>query len=439
MPENRTYRATTVTHALSQVKKDLGPDAVIVATRRFRTGSVLGVGGTPVVEIVASPPANTHAAPSPRASLAAMRDEVPTRRTKIDSPADPRPPALSVAVPATQATRPRSADRLRATPVRPAPTDPAALDALRDEMGAIRTMVGQLLRCSNSAAAAAGRDRAGFAEAAVFERGSLSEPLFAHYTRLVDAGVDAEVAYGVVAGAADDAGPTLAGDVRRVREAVLARLAGEIPCRRLFEPPLATGRAVVVALVGPTGVGKTTTIAKLAADHALRRGRKVSLVTTDTYRIGAVDQLRTYADIIGIPLAVAPTPGEAADAVRRASGSDLVFLDTAGRSPADDRRIDDLAELIEAVRPDHRLLVLAATTADVVLRRIIARFAALDPDGLVLSKLDEAPALGAIVNAPCRSSLPVALVTTGQDVPDCLADAVPERLAAAVLDGEIPT
>ena len=125
-------------------------------------------------------------------------------------------------------------------------------------------------------------------------------------------------------------------------------------------PPIraVVGTRRMVALVGPTGVGKTTTVAKLAANFKLVHGLRVGLITVDTYRIAAVEQLKTYAEIIDLPLAVANDPGQMHQAVEELGAVDMVFIDTAGRSPRDEVKIRELADFMAQARPDEVHLVL---------------------------------------------------------------------------------
>ncbi len=152
-------------------------------------------------------------------------------------------------------------------------------------------------------------------------------------------------------------------------------------------PPIAAvaGTRRVVALVGPTGVGKTTTVAKLAANFKLAHGFRPGLVTVDTYRIAAVEQLRTYAEIIDLPLAVANAPGEMRRAIDELGDVDLVLIDTAGRSPRDEVKIRELADFLAEARPDEVHLVLSAVAGERSLRAAVERFARVqrrppDPD-----------------------------------------------------------
>jgi flagellar biosynthesis protein FlhF len=188
-----------------------------------------------------------------------------------------------------------------------------------------------------------------------------------------------------------------------------------------------------VALVGPTGVGKTTTIAKLAANYRLRERRHVGLITVDTYRIAAVEQLRTYADIIDLPMQVVSSPREMREAVRRLEGLDLILMDTAGRSPRDEIKIQELKAFLSEAGADDVLLVMSSVAGARVLEQTAERFAAVGVTGLVITKLDEASSLGNLVPLVRSSRLPLAYLTNGQNVPDDIEVAEAERLAAAIL------
>lgn len=191
-------------------------------------------------------------------------------------------------------------------------------------------------------------------------------------------------------------------------------------------------RQQVVALVGPTGVGKTTTIAKLAAIHALDYGQRVALVSLDTYRIGAVEQLRTYANIMSVPLHIATTPEEVQEGLELFRGYDLVLIDTVGRGQRDEAH---LTEMHCALAPAQAqtYLVLSATTDTAVLLDSAQRFALFEPDSLILTKTDEAVRFGNCVNLCVRVGLPIAYFTTGQRVPEDIQPAEARWLACKVL------
>ncbi len=180
-------------------------------------------------------------------------------------------------------------------------------------------------------------------------------------------------------------------------------------------------RGGVVALVGPTGVGKTTTIAKLAARYALRHGRKrVALVTIDNYRIGAHEQLRTYGRIMDVPVYTVKNPEEMRGALADLVDRDLVLIDTAGMSHRDQRLQDQFA-LLSAAQPNLKTcLVLAATTQLSGLAEIAQVFKGLSLHGCVLTKLDEAAQLGDALSSVIAQRLPLMYLSDGQRVPEDL-------------------
>lgn len=180
-------------------------------------------------------------------------------------------------------------------------------------------------------------------------------------------------------------------------------------------------RGGVLALVGPTGVGKTTTIAKMAARYALRHGhRNVALVTTDNFRIGARDQLHTYGRILNVPVRTANDPESMMDVLDSLSDRRLVLVDTAGMG-RDNERFDDQVAMLAAVgRQVSTLLTLAATTEAAALEKAIRLFSVTRPQACVLTKLDEAASLGASLSAVIHAGLPLAYLTDGQRVPEDL-------------------
>ncbi len=188
-------------------------------------------------------------------------------------------------------------------------------------------------------------------------------------------------------------------------------------------------RGGVVALVGPTGVGKTTTVAKLAARFAVRHGaRKVALVTTDNYRIGAHEQLRAYARLLDVPLRTAADPNELREVLKELAGRALVLIDTAGMSQRDVRLSEQFA-LIRGCHADIKsYLVLSATTREAGVDDIIRRYRNVQPRGCILTKMDEAGSLGGTLSQIIKHKLPVAYVSDGQKVPEDLYTASAPRL-----------
>lgn len=175
-----------------------------------------------------------------------------------------------------------------------------------------------------------------------------------------------------------------------------------------------TARAIM--LVGPTGAGKTTTIAKLAARAALIDGKRVKLVTLDNYRVGGIDQIRTYAELIGIPLEVAESPRDLVEILD--DNYDLVLIDTAGRSPRDTASIDELANELPDLPPIEVHLVVPAASSAGAIDELARRYRPLAPSRLLVTKLDEVESCPELARAPGRLALSLTWITTGQDVPE---------------------
>ena len=174
----------------------------------------------------------------------------------------------------------------------------------------------------------------------------------------------------------------------------------------------------VILVLGPTGVGKTTSIVKLAADFSIKQKKKVGMINTDTFRIGAQEQLQTYADILGIPLHVIYHPDELDEALEAMSDRDLIFVDTAGKRPGDEQHKEDILNLIRVLRPEDILLCIAATTGFASIVEMIDTYGFVDGYKLMVTKLDETKYRGVLLNISWYTNRPIAYVTTGQNVPD---------------------
>ncbi len=193
------------------------------------------------------------------------------------------------------------------------------------------------------------------------------------------------------------------------------------------------GRPQVLILVGPAGAGKTTTAAKIAAVRSVVWRKRTVLVAADDYRIGAVDQLREYAELIQVGFERGPDASALSDVRARHRDADLLVVDTPGLSTADTRRLWDLARLIEGVPGAEALLVVPATMRRVDLARTIARFRAIAPPQLVFTKIDETHSYGELLAEAVGSGCPVVWLANGQTIPDDLEEATPHRFAEMVV------
>ena len=189
----------------------------------------------------------------------------------------------------------------------------------------------------------------------------------------------------------------------------------------------------VISFIGPTGVGKTTTIAKIAAELVIHQKRPVTLATTDTFKIAAVEQLQVYANILKVPLEVCPTAESLAHLASQLGPEEVILVDTAGYGPKDAKRLTEMQDLLAGVRTETHLCA-AATTRDRDLREIVDRFRSFSPDYLVVTKLDETSVYGNIFNICVRSHLPLSYFTMGQRVPEDIEIATRERVADLLLN-----
>lgn len=192
----------------------------------------------------------------------------------------------------------------------------------------------------------------------------------------------------------------------------------------------------VLFFMGPTGVGKTTTIAKIASVYAVDRKQKIALLTADTYRIAAAEQLRTYANILEVPFRVIYTPEEAVEAIGEYRDLDYILVDTAGHSPQNEEQMENMKKMMEAIEQTAQwqaFLVLSATTKYKDLLKIASSYQAVADYQLIFTKLDETQALGNLLNLKLFTGTPIAFVTCGQNVPDDIELFNPQKTVKQLL------
>jgi flagellar biosynthesis protein FlhF len=204
----------------------------------------------------------------------------------------------------------------------------------------------------------------------------------------------------------------------------------------MFSEPIqveSQGEQQIMALIGPTGVGKTTTIAKLAANYNLFEGKKVGLITIDTYRIAAVEHLKTYGDIINLPVEVVYTPADLNQSFQNLHDCDLILIDTAGRSPHNQAMMDELKKFLSHSKIGLILLAISATTKYQDMVSIAENFSQIAYTHLVFTKLDETDSYGPIVSLAWKIRRPISYLTTGQNVPDDIEIAKSDKLVSYLM------
>ena len=374
----KRFFAPDMRQDIQKVRDDQGPDAVILSNRRVDGG----------VEIIAALDYDEALFESQLVESKAAGLDVPqsatgpTESRENRSAAEPRQPRAAA----------RSVDWVQ---------DPAIV-SMREEIRQLRGLL------ENQLAHLAWNDR---------ER---REPLHTDVMRRLS-GMELDTALVEKVSA-----PTVhARDDRHAWQLALAELSATLP----IADNDFLDQGGVVALVGSTGVGKTTSVAKLAARYVLRHGRRhVALVSTDSYRIGAHEQLMTYGRLLGIPVQVASDKKELRSTLNSLADKRLVLIDTAGMSQRDVRLSEQFATLADSGVPIHTLLVLSATVHPSVLEETIRAFSGVALDGAILTKLDEAASLGGVLSTVIKQHLPLMFVANGQRVPEDLHPARAQSL-----------
>ena len=403
--------------ALSQVKREMGTDAVILHTRTVHTRFWLGLRSRELVEITAGRGlrvADRHPrrAPSvnngPAAYALHARHGGPEAASRLVTAA-----AAGVSSPA-KATSINPLENSRQL-MQSSVVEGIIMKDLTREVGSLKTLLNDLLR-----------------EQKHKQAPSIPEELFDHYNALVQNEVCEDTAAEVIKNIYRTCRPEHLSNVSFVREKLVEQIEKLIP----VGGPLVRTKSVgphVVALIGPTGVGKTTTIAKLAANLKLREKHKVGLITLDTYRIAAVDQLKKYADIIGAPLRVAGSADDMRAAVSAMHDCDFILIDTAGRSPSDAMKLNELKGFLAAAAPDEVHLVVSSTASQKCAEMAVRCFTDVRVDKLIFTKIDEAPTVGGVLNVMRKMNKSLSYITTGQDVPDDIEVGHGRRVAELIL------
>ncbi|MBN2222403.1 MAG: flagellar biosynthesis protein FlhF [Vallitaleaceae bacterium] len=204
----------------------------------------------------------------------------------------------------------------------------------------------------------------------------------------------------------------------------------------IYTIPIENSKKIAV-FVGPTGVGKTTTIAKLASLHALNYNKKVAFITADTYRIAAVEQLRTYANILNIPIKVVYTKEELHEAIHFFREKDLILIDTAGRSHRNSQHNQELKELLDSVENKEVFLTLSSTMKFKDALKIIHNYKDIVDFNIVFTKLDETENYGNILNIKMATGAKLSYITFGQNVPDDICEMDAHKVARNILGGDV--
>ncbi len=383
----KRYEAVDMQEALKLVKGDLGADAVILSTKQIKKDNgVFGMFSRQVIEVVAA------------------RDYVNKQQVNA------QPEGLQNGFIET--------DQFLKEEIRKIRDDmrgtPGELKDMKSELGLLKGYIQELLR-----------------EGEQEHLKTLHDKLVIFFRRLMSEGMDRNIAYRLVQILNNKLSEEQKDDtdeINRYGHELIqkqVKITGPI-CNEHKERKIAV-------FIGPTGVGKTTSIAKIAAKYTLIDKKKVSLITFDTYRVGAVEQLKIYARIIGLPVDVVLSPSDLKAVIDKKKDSDLILIDTAGRSHKDRDYVTELGNLASQKEEIDCHLVLSATSSNTVLNDIIGKFKDIKINSLLFTKLDEADNYGAVFSSMINAQRPLSYFTTGQRVPEDIELASAGRLSRLIL------
>jgi flagellar biosynthesis protein FlhF len=369
----KTFKASNIQQAIANIKQEMGSDAMILSTRKI-PHQPRDPYAKPMFEVEAAVPD----------WLGAKRRPAPSKRSAI-------PPINAMGVPNT-------------------PESDGSLAAIKNDIADIKDMI----------------------SLAGFGRG-MQNMVCDHFesvgvlASMLRAGVSEHTASRIIqkASRAMDKSTDTGSKIKSLKKYVMRQCLDQIETKDIFIRDNQSGLPHVAAFVGPTGVGKTTTIAKLAAHLSFTKKMKVGLISIDNYRIGAFEQLKAYASIMGVPCVPAFSSQDLGCALDRMRSMDMVLIDTAGHSHLDKPRIDEILKLIQT---DFRIsahLVLSVTCESIIIKDAAFAFSAFQPDTVIFTKIDESKQCGKILDHISDMQLPVSLITNGQRVPEDLI--VPDK------------
>lgn len=383
----RRYLGKDIREATQRVKMDMGDEAVIISTRKVRRKGFMGIFSKPLVEISA---AIDDYAINKKENHAKRHNEINREKNNIiEKQKEDKIEQLENKLSKMEGMLEKVCEQIREATL-PKPE--------------VKNQANALMQAQAQARAK---------EQVNNEPGNRVIDLF--YNNLLKNEVDSEIAKEIMDDVKNKLGSTLnINDIANGTYTKISDILGKPETIKLRND----GKPTVVLFIGPTGVGKTTTIAKLAADFLLKQNKKVGLITADTYRIAAIQQLKTYAEILGVPVGVAYNIEEIKTIIEDFSDKDVILIDTAGRSTKHKEQFDELRKTVSGVNSDEVFLVLSSTTSLKSVKDIIQNYCFMDNYKVIFTKLDETPVRGIILNVRKYTKKSISYVTTGQEVPE---------------------
>jgi len=439
----RVFESEDMATGLKKIKEELGPDALILSTRTVRNGK-LGILGKPILEITAAIDADY--------SPAQKDAQVPPQATAYSPPADNTDRGFQHTVDDSveQYLYDQSPSRLdsgsgsvshshstklnKEEPVTSNTGDQNLKSDVNELKHLVKDLAGKISQLSEKGSSEQSHKATALQvkDVEFANRFSNNTIVGDHIlSMLIDRGINIETSRTIAGFLRESLTEQELSNPANVTATIISTLQDLI---EVTPPDFASGQGQHrIALVGPTGVGKTTTLAKIAASYLSKHSPSIALITIDTYRIAAVEQLKVYGEIMQLPVDVVITPEQLEQAIAKHSDKDLILIDTAGRSPRDAYCIDELSSFLGPDLHIDKHLVLSAGTRENELLDTIARFNSLDISNTIFTKIDECSNLGILLNIQIQNSNPLSYVTNGQRVPEDLIEISPKIVAELIM------
>jgi flagellar biosynthesis protein FlhF len=374
------YIAPSMNEAMKKVRSELGEDAVILNSKVTHTGGILGLFKKKMVEVVAAidPMIETE-----KAEMKKIRHHNPLPKSAPEKIVKEKPSILE--------------------------------DSVQQELKELKSMI------------------AAFTTAKQFDQ--YDERVRRILTHLQEQGLNETLL--VQAGSYLDDTLKLDNDKTNNAESYLLAGAKQFLKNEIIDIPMSgiSYKKKYINVIGPTGVGKTTTLAKMAAEAVIDKRMKIGFITTDTYRIAAIEQLKTYAGLLNVPVEVVYKLEDYKKAIEKFTDYDHVFIDTAGRNFREKKYVDDMRKIIDFERDIETFLVLSLTSKETDMKEIIAQFSSIEICRYIFTKLDETSTYGSMMNIIKETQKGIAYITTGQDVPEDITEVNADEIGSLLLKG----
>jgi len=378
----KKYRAASMPEAMKLIRSELGNEAIILNSRVIQTGGFLGLFKKNSIEVIAA------------------LDAMPGEQNKPAIKEKQKP--VETLAPPTKTPIKKSADNQNAL----------LSEDLQKELTELKALLKNVKLESN-------------------EGIPLPDPIQDTKRWLTNQGIDQELMDSLMKASIElwytNGGEMSRDEVRKWARDYLIKQINHLPFGGI------SFAKKYILVVGPTGVGKTTTLAKVAADCILKYKKKVAFITTDTYRIAAIEQLKTYANILNVPIEVCYNLEDFQKAAQIFSDYDLVFIDTAGRNFRNRKYVEDLNQIIDFQKDIETFLVLSLTSKQIDMEEIYQQFSLITIDKMIFSKADETSTFGSLFNMIYKKEKAVAYITNGQNVPDDFITATPENVVNRII------